>query len=121
MLKPCIMNRPIAFCKEHTPLDSKEIKPPNPKGNQPWIFDGRTDVEASILGPRDAKGQLIGNDPDPGKDWVQQEKGAIEDEMVGCHHWLNEQEFEQAWGDNRGKGSLVCYIPWGHKESDMTY
>ena len=69
-LKSYIMNRPIAFYKEHTPLDSKEIKPPNPKGNQPWIFYGRTDVEASILGLHDAKGRLIVNDPDAGKDWV---------------------------------------------------
>ena len=65
------------------PLDSKEIKPVNPKGNQPWIFIGRTDAEAPILWPPDAKSWLIGKDPDAEKDWRQEEKGATEDEMVG--------------------------------------
>ena len=64
------------------PLDSKEIKSINPKGNQPWIFIGRTDAEATILWPLDAKSWLIGDDPDAGKDWRQKEKGAAEDEMV---------------------------------------
>ena len=78
-------------------LDSKEIKPVNPKGNQLWIFTGRTDaeVEAPILWAPDAKSQLIGEDPDAGKDWRQEEKGMTEDEMVGWHHWLNGHEFEQ--------------------------
>ena len=68
-----------------SPLDSKEIKPVNPKGNQPWIFFGRTDAEAEaqILWPPDAKSQFIGKDPDAGKDWRQKEKGMAEDEMVG--------------------------------------
>ena len=82
-------------------LDSKEIKSVNPKGNQPWIFFGRTDaeVEAPILWPPDVKSQLIGKDPDVGKDWGYEEKGATEDEMVWLHHELNGQEFEQAPGD----------------------
>ena len=67
-----------------SPLDSKEIKPVNPKGNQPWIFIGRTDAEAEapILWPPDVKSRLIGKDPDAGKDWRQKEKRAAEDEMV---------------------------------------
>ena len=68
----------------------KEIKPVNPKGNQPWIFNGRTDVEAPVLWPLDVKSQLIGKDPDAGKDWGQEEKGAAEEELVGWHHWPSE-------------------------------
>ena len=85
----------------------------DPKGNQSWIFTGRTDaeVEALILWPPDAKSGLIGKDPDAGKDWGQEEKGAIEDEMVGWHHWLNGHEFEQIPGDSEGQGSLACYSP----------
>ena len=77
-------------------LDCKEIQPVHPKGNQLWIFIGRTDVEAEtlILWPPDAKSWLIGKDPDARKDWKREEKGAIEDEMVGWHHWLSEHEFE---------------------------
>ena len=76
-------------------LDSKEIKPVIPKGNQLWIFIGRTDAEAEapILWPTDAKSQLIGKDPDSGKDGGQEEKGTTEDEMAGWHHWLNGHEF----------------------------
>ena len=77
-----------------SPLDSKEIQPVHPKGNQPWIFTGRADAEAPILWPPDAKSQLTGKDPDAGKDWGQEEKGMTEDEMVGWHHWLNGHEFE---------------------------
>ena len=100
------------------PLDSKEIKAVNPKGNQPWIFTGRTEAEAEtpILWP-DAKSQLIGKDPDVGKDWGQ-EKRATEDEMVGWHHQLNGLKFEQTLGDNEGQGNLACCSPWGHKELD---
>ena len=79
-------------------LDTKEIKPVYPKGHQPWIFIGRTDTEAPILWPPNKKSQLIGKDPDAGKDWGQEEKGETEDEMVGWHHWLNGHEFEQALG-----------------------
>ena len=79
-----------------SPLDSKEIQPIHPKGNQSWIFIGRTDVEAEspILWPPDAKTWLTGKDPCAGKDWRQEEKGPIEDEMVGWHHWLDGHEFE---------------------------
>ena len=87
----------------------KEIKPVKPEGNQPWIFIGRTtEAEALILWPTDLKSQLIGKDPDAGKDWGQEEKWATENEMVGWHHWLNEHEFEQTLIDNEGQGSLVC-------------
>ena len=78
-----------------SPLDSKEIKPVNPKGNQPWIFIGRTDAESEAprLWSPDVKSQVIGKDFDAGKDLGQEEKGSIEDEMVGYHHWLNGHEF----------------------------
>ena len=102
-------------------LDCKEIKPVNPKGNQPWMFIGRTaaEAEAPVLWPPDAKNWLIRKDPDAGEDWSQV-KRAEEDEMVGWHHQLNGYEFEQALGDGEGQGSLVCYSPWGHKELDTT-
>ena len=79
-----------------SPLDSKEIQPVHPKGNQSWIFIRRTDTEAEapILRPPDAKNWLIEKDPDAGKDWGQEEKGTTEDEMVGWHHHLNGHEFE---------------------------
>ena len=79
-----------------SPLDYKEIIPVHPKGNQSWIFIGRTDVEAEtpILWPPDTKNWLIGKDPDAGKDWGREEKGMTEDEMVGWYHWLNGHEFE---------------------------
>ena len=79
-----------------SPLDCKEIQPVHPKGNQSWLFIGRTDVEAEtpILWPSDGKSQLIGKDPDAGKDWRREEKGMTEDEMVVWHHWLNVHEFE---------------------------
>ena len=104
-----------------SPLDCK-IKPVNPQGNQPWILIGGTDAEteAPLLWWRDAKSRLIGTDPDAGKDWGQEEKGAAEDEMVRQHHWHNRYEFEQTAGDSDEQGSLVCYSPWGCKESDMT-
>ena len=87
-----------------SPLDSKEIQPAHPKGSQPWIFIGRLDaeVEAPILWLSDAKSQLIGKDPDAGKDWRQNEKGMTKDEMVGWHHRLNGREFEQTPGDGEG-------------------
>ena len=105
-----------------SPLDSKKIKPINPKGNQPWIFIGRTDVEteAPILWPLDAKNWLIGKDPNAGKDWRQEEKGTTEDEMVGWHHWLNGHEFKHTPRDSEGQGSLFCCSSWSHKVSDMT-
>ena len=93
-----------------SPLGCKEIQPVHPKGDQSWMFIGRTHVEAEtpILWPHDMKNWLIWKDPDAGKDWRQEEKGMTEDEIVGWHHWLN------------GQGSLVCCSPWGHKELDTT-
>ena len=93
-----------------------------PKGNQSWIFTGRTDAEAEAptLWPSDPKSQLIGKDPDTRKDWRQKEKRAAEDKVVGWHHWLNGHEFEHIQGDNEGQGSLACCRPWSLKESDMT-
>ena len=111
-----------------SPLDCKEIKLVNSKGNNPWIFIGRTDAEAPILWPPDVKNWLIAKDPDARKDWRQEEKGT-KDEMVEMvesflnfqsrHHWLDGHEFEQAPGVD-GHRSLVCCNPWGRKESDMT-
>ena len=105
-----------------SPLDCMEIKPVNPKGNQSWIFIGKTDAEAEvqILWPPDAKSWLIGKDPDAGKDWRQEEKGTTEDEMVGWHQWLDGHEFEQAPRVGDGQGGLVCCSPWGRRESDTT-
>ena len=103
-----------------SPSDSKEIKPVNPKGNQPWIFIGGTDAEAEvpILRPPDVN-WLFGKDPNAEKDW-RQEKGTTEDEMVGWHHRLNGHEFEQVQGVGDGQGSQACCSPWGCKESDTT-
>ena len=105
-----------------SPLDWKEIRQINPKGNQSWIFIGRTDaeVEAPVLWPPDAKGRLILKDLDAGKNWRQEEKGATEDEMVGWHHRLNGHEFEQAPGDSEGQRSLVRCSPRRRKELDVT-
>ena len=96
-----------------SPLDSKEIQPVLPKGDQSWVFFGRTDVEAKtpILWPPDAKSWLVWKDPDAGKDWRQEEKGTTEDEMVGWH------EFEQALRDGEGQGSPACCRPWGHSQT----
>ena len=98
-----------------SPLDCKEIKPGNPKWNQPWIFTGRTEAEAPILWPPDAKNWFIGKDPDAGKDWKQEEKAVTGDEMAGWHHRLNGHDFESTLGDSEGQGSLTCYSPWGRK------
>ena len=98
-----------------SPLDCKEIKPVNPKGNWSWIFTGRTDAEAEtpILWPFDVKSQLTGKDPNAGKDWRQEEKGTTEDKMVGWHYWLEGHEFEQAQGVDDGQENLACCSPWG--------
>ena len=105
-----------------SPLECKEIKPVHPKGNQSWIFTGRTDAEAEtpILWPPDAKNWLIVKDHDAGKDWRQEERRMTEDEMLGWHHQLNGHEFKQALGVGDGQGSLVCCSPWDRKESDTT-
>ena len=102
-----------------SPLNSKDIKPTNPEGNQPWIFTGRTDAGAPILWLANSKNWLIQKDPDIGKDWMQEEKGMTEDEMVGWHHLVNRHEFGQTPGDSEGQGSLECCRPWGQKESDL--
>ena len=98
-----------------SPLDRNKIKLFNPKGNQRWIFIGRTDAEAEapILLPPDGKSRLIGKDPNAREDWGQEEKGMTEVEMVGWHPWLKGHEVEQSPGDNEGQGSLVCssFIP----------
>ena len=88
----------------------------------PSIFIGRSDAEAEapIVWPPDAKSQLIGKDPDAGKDWRQEEKWAAESEKVAWYHRFNGHEFEQTPGDNEGQGSLACCTPLGHKESDTT-
>ena len=101
-------------------LGSKEIKPVHPKGNQSWIFIGRTDAEAEtpIFWPPDEKNWLIWKDPDAGKDRGQEEKETTEDEMVGRHHWLDRHESEQALGVGDGQGSLACCTSWGSKELD---
>ena len=103
-------------------LDSKEIQPVHPKGNQSWAFIGRTDVEAEtpVLWPPDAKSWLIWKDPGAGKDWGREEKGMTEDEMAGWHHWLNGHGFGWTPGVGDGQGALAYCSPWGHKESDMT-
>ena len=105
-----------------SPLDCKEIKAVDAKGNQSWIFTGKTDAEAEalILWPPDAKNWLIRKDPDGGKDWMQGEKGMTEDEMAEWHHWLNGHEFEQVPGDGDGQGSPEFCSPWGRKELYMT-
>ena len=101
-------------------LNSKGIKPVNPKGNQSWIFTGRTDAEAPILWPPYTKSKLIGKDPYAGNDWKQKEKGMMEDKMTGWHHWYNKHELGQTPGDGEGHRSLVYVSPWGHEESHMT-
>ena len=105
-----------------SPLDCKEIQPVHPKGDQSWVFIGRTDVEAEtpILWPPDAKSWLIGKDPDTGRNWGQEEKGMTKDEIVWWHHWLNGHGFGWTPGVGDGQGSLVCCGSWGGKESDVT-
>ena len=105
-----------------SPLDCKEIRLVHPKGNQSWIYFGRTDAEAEapIFWPPDVKNWLIGKDPDAWKDWMWEEKGTTEDEMVRWHHGLNGHEFEQAPRVGDGQRSLACCSPWGPKEWDTT-
>ena len=104
------------------PLDCKEIQAVHRKGNQSWIFIGRTDaeVETPVLWPPDVKNWLTGKDPDAGKDWRWEEERTTEDEMVGWHHWLSRHEFEQALWMGDGQRGLACCGSWGHKESDTT-
>ena len=104
-----------------SPLDSKEIKPVNPKGNQPWIFNGRTDAEAEapVLWPLDAKSQLTGENSDAGKDWRQKEKRVAEDGLNSITESMD-LCLNKLW-DSEGQRSLVCCSLWSHKQSDTTY
>ena len=105
-----------------SPLDCKEIQPVHPKGDQSWVFIGRTDVEAKTptLWPPDEKSWRIWKDPDAWKGWGEEEKGTTEDEMAGWHHWLNGHGFGWTPGVGDGQGGLVCCSTWGLKESDTT-
>ena len=105
-----------------SPSDCKDFKPVHPKGNQSWIFIGRTDaeIETPVLSLPYANNWLIGKDPNAEKDWSQKEKGMTENEMVEWHHQLDGHEFEQASGVGDGQTSLACCSPWGHKELDKT-
>ena len=105
-----------------SPLDCKEIQPVHPKGDQSWVFIGRTDAEAEtpVLWPPHAKSSLIGKDPDAGRDWGQEEEGTTEDETTGWHHRLDGHEFKSTPGVGDGQGGLACCSSWGCKESDRT-
>ena len=105
-----------------SPLDCRDIQPVYPKGGQSWLFIGGTDVEAEtpIFWLPDVKSWFIGKDPDAGRDWRWEEKGTIEDELVGWHHWLNGHEFGQTPGVGDGQAGLACCGLWGCKELDMT-
>ena len=104
-----------------SPLKIKAIKSVNPNRNQSWIFIGRIDAEAEVpILCHLRQSRLIAKDPDAGKDWGQEQKWVIGDEMVGWHHWLNGHGFEQTPGNSEGPGSLACCSSRGHKESDMT-
>ena len=107
-----------------SPLDLKDIKPVSIKGNQSWIFIGRTNAkaEAPILWLPDVENWLLGKDPDVGKDWRQKEKGMAEDEMVGwqSNRYSMDMSLNKLWELVMDKGSLVCRSPWVHKESDGT-
>ena len=105
-----------------SPLDCKKVQPVHPKGDQSWVFFGRTDAEAktSILWPPHGKSCLAGKDPDAGRDWGQEEKGMTEDEMAGWHHQLDGREFGWTPGVGEGQGGLACCSSWGRKESDTT-
>ena len=100
-----------------SPLYCKEIQPVHSKGDQSWVFIGKTDIvaETLIFWPPDAKYWLIWKDPDAGKDWRQEEKGMTEDELVGWHHRLNGHEFDYPLGVGDGQGGLVCCSPFGHR------
>ena len=104
------------------PLDCKEIQLVYPKGDQSWVFIGRTDAktETPILWSPDVKNWLLAKDPDAGEDWGQEEKGTTEDEMVRWHHRLNGHEFGWTPGVGNREGGLACCSPWGCKESDTT-
>ena len=103
------------------PLDCKEIQLVHPKGDQSWVFIGRTVLKLKLqyFGHLMRRADLW-KDPDAGKDWGQEEKGTTEDEMVGWHHWLNGHVFGWTPGVGDGQGGLACCSSWGCKESDTT-
>ena len=105
-----------------SPLDCKGIQPVHPKGDQSWVFTGRTDAEAEtpILWPPHVKSWFTGKDPDAGRDWAEEEKGMTEDEMAGWNHGLNGHESEWTPGVSDGQGGLVCCDSWGHRELNTT-
>ena len=105
-----------------SPLYHREIQPVHSKGDQSWVFIGRTEAKAEIpiFWPVDAKNWLVGKDPNAEKDWRQEEKGTTENEIVGWHHWLDRHESEQALGVGDEQGGLAYCISWGHRELDMT-
>ena len=107
-----------------SPLDCKEIQPVHPKGDQSWVFIGRTDAEAELklqfFGHLMGRVDSLEKDSDAGRDWGQEEKGATEDEMAGWHHQLNAHEFGWTPGVGDGQGGLACCDSWGRKESDTT-
>ena len=114
-----LLNYGVGEDSWESPLACKEIQPVNPKGNQSWIFIGKTDAETPVLWPPDAKNWLSGKDPDAGKDWSR--RGERDDRgWDGWHHQLDGPKFEQAPGISDGQESLVCCSPWGYKESDTT-
>ena len=125
-LTPVVLGTAADWCTDwncvRSPLACKEIQPVHPKGNQSWVFIGRTDFEAETpnLWPLDTKSWLIRKDPDAGRDWGQEEKGTTEDEMAGWHHRLDGHEFEQTPGAGDGQGCLACCGSWGRKELDTT-
>ena len=105
-----------------SPLDCKVIQPVHSKGDQPWVFFGLNDpkAETPVLWPPHVKSWLIGKDSDAGRDWGQEEKGMMEDEMAGWHHWLDGHEFEWTLGVGDGQGGLALCNSWGLKELDPT-
>ena len=100
-----------------SPLDSKEIKPVNLKGDQPWIFTGGTDAKAEtqVLWSSDENRWLTGIVSDAEKGWGQKEKRASKDQRARWHHWCNEHELGETSGDGQGQGGLACCSPWGHR------
>ena len=100
-----------------SPLDWKETQPVHPKGDQSWVFIGRTDAKAEtpVIWPPHAKSWLIGKDSNAGRDWGQEEKGTTEDEMAGWHHQLDGSEFEWTPGVGDGQGGLACCDSWGRR------
>jgi len=104
-------------------LDYKEIQPVHSKGDQSWVFFGRTDAKAEtpVLWPPHAKSWLIGKDSDAGRDWGQEEKGLAEDEMAGWHHRLDGHEFEWTPGVGDGQGGLACCVSWEYSLSQSLF